>query len=113
MKITRDYLKQVIKEELERLDEAFYTGGGSAGQPAYDDLQATTKSQYGNAPKGDRSAAAAAAYKDAQSSDRANALTDRDKRVIDYLKSPGGYGHAKQIRYHPETGQPHIHHSYK
>ncbi len=71
MKITKSYLQQVIKEELERLgeelttlDEAFYQGGGGAGEPAYDDLQASTKSQYGNSPKGDRSAAAVAAYKE-------------------------------------------------
>lgn len=76
MKITKSYLQQVIKEELERLgeettlDEAFYQGGGEVGEPAYDDLQASTKSQYGNSPKGDRSAAAVDAYKQQNKRDR-------------------------------------------
>lgn len=62
MKITKSYLKQVIKEELEKMDEAFYQGGGETGEPAPEDLQASTSSKYG-APQGDRSAKAVSAQK--------------------------------------------------
>lgn len=58
MKITKNYLKQIIKEELEKFEEAFYQGGGEQGEAAPEDLQASTRSKYG-APEGDRSAQAA------------------------------------------------------
>lgn len=100
MKITKEYLRTVIKEELQRLDEAFYQGGGEAGEAAFDDLQASTKSQYGNAPKGDRSATAAAQYKASRGQQRSNALAPFEQKMLQYLKQGGkntAYSYAKEI----------------